>query len=417
MLDSHPRRTAPRTRARRFIRCAALGLLLLVALPATASAVHNDDYFASQLINAPGSTLGSFSLNHDNVGATQENFFEDPGTNSDPFDFSCNAGGTIFYGSDVWYSFYPHRTGRYSVIVQATSGGYEPVVAVHPFNGGNLGAGGVCNGSTPPINRATLPASGFLPLTAGQGYRIQIGGANDPNQEDNDGTTSTPSEGGYNLAFTYDPNTDGDGLFDSQDRCDTQVGSTKFQGCPDTDADNIANPDDRCPTQRGPINFRGCPDTDGDRIPNPDDRCPRDSSSGRDPNRDGCLDLHALVDAKLNHTFYSGGIIVTSLEILKVPRGARVSVVCRRGRRKCGSFLDKRATAATPGARIAKTVRPRKFRNKRLRFGSTLAIRVTKRGATGKYIRYKVVHGTKRFKRVDRCINVGSKRLRKRRCK
>lgn len=405
MLDSHPRRPAPRNSARRFIRCAVLGLLTLAVLPAAASAEPNDSFEGAQRINQPGTPLGTSFV-------TTDNNVDDEFVNTGEPD-QCSAGSTINFGSSVYFEIHPHRNGRVVIVVDSLTTGFKPVAHMPSFTLGTLNyVNGPCNGAQPPINKVTLPSSGYIPVTAGQHYKIQIGGETIGNTPG-----GTPTEGNFQLQFTYDPNTDGDALFDSQDRCDTQAGPTNFQGCPDSDGDNISNPDDRCPTKRGPANFRGCPDTDRDKIPDIDDKCPRDSSSSRDPNKDGCLDLHRLVDAKLNHTFYSNGIVVTSLEIVHVPRRSRVSLKCRRpsGRRNCGSKLIKRATAASPQARFARTVKG--LRGKRLPYGSTITIRVTKRGATGKYIRYKVVHGTKRFKRVDRCTNHGSKKLRKRRCK
>ena len=172
--------------------------------------------------------------------------------------------------------------------------------------------------------------------------------------------------------------------------------------------------------QRGPRDLRGCPDSDTDGRPDIDDRCPFYDSSDRDPNRDGCLDLHLLVDSKIvPRGTYRGGIIIRSLRILKVPRGSRVSITCRRshGRRNCGSTLIRKATTASVRATIARTVRIRKLERKRLPFGSKITIRVTKPGATGWYRRYTVLRSAKVFKLTDRCSNVGSSKLRKRGCK
>ncbi|HMR44438.1 MAG TPA: OmpA family protein, partial [Saprospiraceae bacterium] len=56
------------------------------------------------------------------------------------------------------------------------------------------------------------------------------------------------------------PDTDGDGIVNSEDLCPNQYGSAAFKGCPDTDGDGLADPDDRCPTVAGPLSNKGCPE-------------------------------------------------------------------------------------------------------------------------------------------------------------
>ena len=72
------------------------------------------------------------------------------------------------------------------------------------------------------------------------------------------------------------PDTDGDGINDEIDECPTQPGSGQFKGCPDTDGDGIPDKDDKCPTVPGLAKYQGCPapDTDGDGIPDDEDLCP-----------------------------------------------------------------------------------------------------------------------------------------------
>ncbi len=71
--------------------------------------------------------------------------------------------------------------------------------------------------------------------------------------------------------------TDGDGIFDPDDRCVDTPGVPEYQGCPvpDTDGDGIVDPDDKCVDTPGVPEFEGCPvpDTDGDGILDPDDKC------------------------------------------------------------------------------------------------------------------------------------------------
>lgn len=72
--------------------------------------------------------------------------------------------------------------------------------------------------------------------------------------------------------------TDGDGIFDPEDKCPTVKGVAKYQGCPipDTDGDGINDEEDKCPTVPGLARYQGCPipDTDGDGINDEEDKCP-----------------------------------------------------------------------------------------------------------------------------------------------
>ena len=74
------------------------------------------------------------------------------------------------------------------------------------------------------------------------------------------------------------PDTDGDGINDKEDKCPTVAGVREYQGCPipDTDADGINDKEDKCPTVPGIIKYQGCPipDTDGDGVNDEVDRCP-----------------------------------------------------------------------------------------------------------------------------------------------
>lgn len=97
---------------------------------------------------------------------------------------------------------------------------------------------------------------------------------------------------------TTPPDSDGDGLPDSDDLCPNQPGPRENRGCPlpatDTDGDGIPDTDDQCPRRPGPRDNRGCPtsdkegdggtqpevtpgtapDSDGDGVPDSSDRCP-----------------------------------------------------------------------------------------------------------------------------------------------
>lgn len=75
-----------------------------------------------------------------------------------------------------------------------------------------------------------------------------------------------------------DPDTDGDGIKDSKDKCPTVPGVAKYDGCPvpDTDGDGINDDNDKCPTVKGIAKYDGCPipDRDKDGINDEEDKCP-----------------------------------------------------------------------------------------------------------------------------------------------
>lgn len=95
----------------------------------------------------------------------------------------------------------------------------------------------------------------------------------------------------------------------------------------------------------------------------------------------------------------SNGIRVTSLR-LRADRGARASLSCTR--RACRS---ERRTARG-------TVSFRNLRNKRLRAGTRIRIRVTKEDEVGRYFEYRVTRGN--IRRIERCLEPGSSRPRRR---
>lgn len=67
---------------------------------------------------------------------------------------------------------------------------------------------------------------------------------------------------------------DGDGIYDKDDKCPDVPGLAQFDGCPDSDGDGIPDAEDACPYEAGLAEFNGCPDTDGDGVPDKDDKCP-----------------------------------------------------------------------------------------------------------------------------------------------
>ena len=102
------------------------------------------------------------------------------------------------------------------------------------------------------------------------------------------------------------PDTDGDGILDSLDRCPTERedfdGVEDADGCPDLtrdrDGDGFLDEVDNCPDapedKDGFDDEDGCPDTDNDRdkIPDIRDRCPDEPEDmDGDADDDGCPDI------------------------------------------------------------------------------------------------------------------------------
>ena len=222
-----------------------LGLIGLAALPASAlGAPANDSYFSTAgRINQPGTPLTkSTTLNSNNIGATDEGFEHN----------QCrppSANGQVTnFGASVFYEIHPHRVGKFSISVTPV-GGFLPVVVLYeyiplPYPSYNYSTNAPCNGPTPPLNTATLTSQPSFPTLAAGHDKIQIGGVKSPNDPG-----GTSSQGSFALRFTYDPDTEGDGLFDSVDRCPNAAGPASHRGCPDTDADGVADIDDKCPRE------------------------------------------------------------------------------------------------------------------------------------------------------------------------
>ena len=101
-----------------------------------------------------------------------------------------------------------------------------------------------------------------------------------------------------------DPDSDGDGVRDSQDACPNEPGipsaDPRTNGCPppppaDQDHDGIADAHDACPSEPGPASAdptkNGCPprDADKDGILDEADACPNEPGpASDDPKRNGC---------------------------------------------------------------------------------------------------------------------------------
>jgi hypothetical protein len=135
-------------------------------------------------------------------------------------------------------------------------------------------------------------------------------------------------------------------------------------------------------------------DTDGDGVLDTVDRCDRlDGPAGNNgcPRRQQAnVTLRALPTAT--------GIEIDALTVT-AKRGSRVVVTCSSGCRK----QSKRADSKVGFPSLRGTMLPA---------GAKLDIRVTKSGYFGEFARYTVLRGN--FKKIERCMNPGSRKLRRR---
>jgi thrombospondin type 3 repeat protein len=212
--------------------------LLLAAWPIASALGFQDTYQTAEQLNGAGTPLAtSYTRTDSNVGAGGTPYF-------------CNS---IFYTDDVWYQIHPHAAGVVSF--QASSNAFLPVVTMWAVNNGALGS--LPNGTTPcntasPATR-TASVTGVV-VEAGKTYDLQLG-------IQCVGDCSTQQTGGtYTFGLTYDPDSDGDGVYDSIDACKTDPGPAANHGCPpDGDHDGVPDAKDRCPTRAGSPTARGCP--------------------------------------------------------------------------------------------------------------------------------------------------------------
>lgn len=131
-------------------------------------------------------------------------------------------------------------------------------------------------------------------------------------------------------------------------------------------------------------------DTDGDRVLDDTDNCPRLKGSGGR----GCP-LRLRADTTLRALPTAGGIKLDRLSV-SLNRKSRVEVRCK---------------GCRPQVKRGKKVGFPKLRGRELPAGSKLEIRATRKGAFGSYTAYKIVAGN--FKKITRCMNPGSRKLRK----
>jgi hypothetical protein len=281
--------------------------------------------------------------------------------------------GDAPYSRTVWFHY--RVPGNGSAVFSA-SGNFDTVMAV--YRGTSFLA---CNDDA----SATVfgPSRLTMRVTPGD-YYVQVGGY---------GTAPDADYGDFSATvdFTADPvppaDTDGDGVPDSSDKCPTQNASAR-----DADRDGCLDPD---------------PDSDHDGVLTPQDKCPTQDASGRDANHDGCLDpaphKRISADAKLRATPTATGIRLVYLRVI-APKGSRIAIRCG-----TGCKIAKRASVEATAAR---TVSIKKLAGRAFRAGQKIRIYVTRKNRIGAYIEYKITRGG--FKRINRCLNPGSSKPRKR---
>ncbi|PZW41804.1 outer membrane protein OmpA-like peptidoglycan-associated protein [Mesonia algae] len=128
------------------------------------------------------------------------------------------------------------------------------------------------------------------------GFKLAFGGKDTDGDGVFDKNDKCPETPGL-AEFDGCPDSDGDGIQDSEDDCPNTPGMAEFNGCPDTDGDGIADPQDECPTVAGLKSLNGCPDADGDGIKDSEDECPNEAGPAanngcpyQDRDNDGVLD-------------------------------------------------------------------------------------------------------------------------------
>jgi hypothetical protein len=134
---------------------------------------------------------------------------------------------------------------------------------------------------------------------------------------------------------TPDADTDGDGLTDGVDRCDTTTGPAEGFGCPDADLDGVSDVDDVCPNH----------------------------ASGQGPDRDnnGCLEPISVLSYRYRFIPRRTGLRITRLRLSVITGAEAIQARWRCRGRACGGRIRRRGNTVTfrvtrrrlrPGTRI-----------------------------------------------------------------
>ena len=121
----------------------------------------------------------------------------------------------------------------------------------------------------------------YFELIAGASYALFWKEREKPVDSDGDGIFDPQDKCPRDAAHTADgcpPDGDGDGVFDKDDKCPGTAAKTA-DGCPpDTDGDGLHDGKDRCPKEAAKT-ADGCPkDSDGDGVPDKRDKCPKEAA-------------------------------------------------------------------------------------------------------------------------------------------
>jgi hypothetical protein len=136
------------------------------------------------------------------------------------------------------------------------------------------------------------------------------------------------------------------------------------------------------------VSFTFLPDRDGDRVTDDHDHCPRHRGTA-----DGCP---PKIVATVAHKYgrVAAGVRFRYLRVRGAPRGARITVRCSRGCRR------QRLTARSRVTHL------RSFRGRLIPDGTSIEVRITRRGHIGAYRKLTVSVGD--VKVSDGCLPPGS---------
>jgi hypothetical protein len=336
---------------------AAAAALLVLPATALAAAPENDNYLQSSPLSPPGQPVprdATVRVTGDTSEATtQPDLFNpqangSPGSGGGPEPVTCE---TSSYGRTVWWDFFPDVSGVVKIVVNNLPGGaaWDPVIRVTPYDRNTAVPAFASGACIDRLPSTSEELQGTVRGGSAAAYTIQVGGVGD-------------TGGPYEMLFDFFPDTDGDGFLDSADKCPSVPGTS--EGCP----------------------------------------------------------ARLRADSKLRARPTGDGIVVTGMTV-SAPRGARVEAKFPGGRQvKKASALGAYArvrppeilagSSSRPVAHASRTVSFSRLRNRRLRAGSKIEVRVTQTGAIGTYFRYTVVRGN--FKKITRCMNPGSRTPRRR---
>jgi hypothetical protein len=348
-----------------------------MAFPALASAVY-DSYYDPIIIsnlNTPYTDAFNFYSDITPFGPHPSALYSStspevlPDGQAEPtYCSNTDYGGTSHYGATAWYQIHPDTSGTVLLRVQPhpsyANAGFDAVIAVfqvNPSTGAPLRETAGCLDHA----RGTATEEGYFQVQAGQYWRIQIGGIDY-------GSGGEYDYHQYSLAFSPG----------SSSGSGSGGGGGSTGGSPglgsDGDHDGVAD--------------------DGT------DKCTGQDSRKRDSNKNGCLDRELLdPDIKLYpgrcKRFPCDGLMVKRIEVLDVDADTKVRVAC------APKGCKPKSKSVRRGRSRAQVKLNRWIDAKR-----TVKVWVSKKGAVGRYVSYRI--GPNTYKRVPRsrpkCLKPGS---------